>query len=33
MFLFAGVAVFVGVLIFAVWDRAAMRSRAGVTAG
>jgi MFS family permease len=33
MFLFAGVAIFVGVLIFAVWDRAAMRPRAGVTSG
>jgi hypothetical protein len=33
MFLFAGAAIFVGVLIFAVWDRSAMRPRAGVPAG
>jgi MFS family permease len=33
MFLFAGFAVFAGVLIFAVWDRSVMRPRAGVTSG
>jgi predicted MFS family arabinose efflux permease len=32
MFLFAGAAIFAGVLIFAVWDRSAMRPRTGVTA-
>ena len=33
MFLFAGFAVFAGVLIFAVWDRSVMRPHAGVTSG